>query len=112
MGISGKNYLEFQEKLRGTTGYKAVIMPTPSLAKFMVSGITPPPSTPPDAQPSTRLTSTQQSFTDATSKRGHESTQSSSFQPQMRETRLYKQSTSFKLRNTKDDPVTLAKRMI
>lgn len=88
---SGKNYPQFQERLRGPMGYKAIFMPTPGLAKYMAPGNTPPPSTPLGAQQSNTNAATQQSSTSV---------------PKRRSKRMSKQATAFK--NMPDDPVDLA----
>ena len=97
---SGKNYADFQEQLRGPTGYKAVFMPTPGHRRFQPplsqQGGTPPVSTPPvnlqGGEPP--LSTPPLSRTSSTSA------------PSRKSTRLmYKQ--SFKFKNTSDDPVEL-----
>lgn len=82
-------------------------MPTPGLQKFMAPGNTTPPSTPPGAQQN--KTATQQSSTSAASRKGkaNVSTQSSSFQPPRKATRLSKQASAFNFKNTREDTVDL-----
>ncbi|KAL1823694.1 hypothetical protein ACET3Z_010472 [Daucus carota] len=124
---SGRNYVAFQEKLRGDLGFKAVFMPTPGQLPFRATGGTPPVSTPPISTPQSSKKANQEvkGGTQSSSKGGslsskkgeekgkkagkdaHVSTQqSSSSAPTRRSTRLMSQN-SFKYSNTEDDPIDI-----
>ena len=103
----GRDYVGFQQQLRGPTGYKAVFMPTPGMVPFLPPRGTPSASTPPLPKRNEKndaIVETQQSTCEATSTSTKQSTSSGVTR---RSTRLRVKS-AFKFKNTEDDPVDLA----
>lgn len=92
---SGKDYVDFSDKLRGAVGYKAVFMPTPGLLPFAPPRYTPPASTPPDVPQKQKQAKVPSML-------------STSSGVTRRNTRLSSQKNKLnKFKNTSDDPIDL-----